>query len=160
VISLIVAASENNVIGRGGGLPWHLSADLRRFKALTLGKPIVMGRKTHESIGKPLPGRHNIVMSRDRQYAAPGCDVVYSIREAIDVAGAADEIMVIGGSGIYRQFLPHADRIYLTRVRTEVDGDVSFPEVDATAWCVRSTEIHEASSDNDHAFAFVTLDRR
>jgi len=106
VISLIVAASTNNVIGNDGELPWRLSDDLKRFKAVTMGKPIVMGRKTFESIGRPLPGRQNIVISRQGGFAADGCDVVQSIEQAVEVAGAAEEIMVIGGSEIYAAFLP------------------------------------------------------
>lgn len=151
MISLIVAASTNNVIGNDGELPWRLSDDLKRFKAVTMGKPIVMGRKTFESIGRPLPGRQNIVITRQGNYVANGCDVVQSMEQAVDVAGGADEIMVIGGSEIYAAFLPIADRIYLTRVHTEVEGDAFFPSLDETVWRDSASENYEADESNDYA---------
>ncbi len=151
MISLIVAASTNNVIGNDGELPWRLSDDLKRFKAVTMGKPIVMGRKTFESIGRPLPGRQNIVITRQGNFSADGCDVVQSIEQAVDVAGGADEIMVIGGSEIYAAFLPIADRIYLTRVHTEVEGDAFFPNLDETVWRDSASEDYEADASNDYA---------
>ncbi|MDH3275461.1 MAG: type 3 dihydrofolate reductase [Gammaproteobacteria bacterium] len=157
MISLIVAVSTNNVIGADGDLPWRLSDDLKRFKAVTMGKPIVMGRKTYESIGRPLPGRQNIVITRQNKFTADGCDVVQSIEEAVEVAGGADEIMVIGGSQIYSAFLPLADRIYLTRVHTEVDGDAFFPAVDEAEWRELASESHEADDSNDHACTVTTL---
>ena len=120
MISIIVAASTNNVIGVQGELPWRLSDDLKRFKAVTMGKPIIMGRKTWESIGRALPGRQNIVITRQPDYLADGCDVVESVDEAIAAAGDADEVMVIGGSQIYDMALPLASRLYLTRVHAEV----------------------------------------
>jgi dihydrofolate reductase len=160
VISLIVAASTNNVIGAGGDLPWRLSADLKRFKAITMGKPIVMGRKTYESIGRPLPGRQNIVITRQAGYAAEGCTVVPSPEEAVAATGDADEIMIIGGGHIYAAFLPEADRIYLTRVRAEVDGDTFLPEIEADKWIVVSTESHPADDANDFDADFLVLDRR
>jgi len=116
-VSIIVAVSANNVIGRDGGLPWHISEDLKRFKAITMGKPIVMGRRTHESIGKPLPGRQNIVITRQEGYVVEGCDVVSSPAAALRAAGDVDEVMIIGGGEIYDLFLNQATRIYLTRVR-------------------------------------------
>ena len=134
MISLVVAAATNGVIGRDGALPWRLSDDLRRFKVLTMGKPIVMGRLTHESIGVPLPGRQNIVITRDADYVAEGCDVVMSPDAALEAAGSADEIMIIGGEQIYKEFLPMADRVYMTRVAAAVDGDARFPELAATEW--------------------------
>jgi dihydrofolate reductase len=159
VISLIVAASTNNVIGAQGALPWHLSADLRRFKALTMGKPIVMGRLTHESIGRALPGRQNIVITRQSGYAADGCDVVQSIEGAIEAATGAQEIMVIGGGDIYAQFLPWADRIYLTRVIVELEGDTYFASLDEKEWQETAREVHAADESNEHNFVFTTLDR-
>jgi len=159
VISLIVATSTNNVIGVQGDLPWRLSSDLKRFKALTMGKPIVMGRLTYESIGRPLPGRQNIVITRQREFVAKGCDVVRSIDEAIRVAGAADEIMIIGGGDIYRQFLPRAGRIYLTRVHADIDGDAFFPELAADEWRETSSEYHSADESNEFDIAFTRLDR-
>ena len=151
MISLIVAASTNNVIGNDGELPWRLSDDLKRFKAVSMGKPIVMGRKTFESIGRPLPGRQNIVISRQDGFAADGCDVVQSIEEAVEVAAAAEEIMVIGGSQIYAAFLPLADRIYLTRVHAEVEGDAFFPSLDESKWRDSASRIYEVDESNDYA---------
>ena len=157
MISLIVAVSTNNVIGADGDLPWRLSDDLKRFKAVTMGKPIVMGRKTYESIGRPLPGRQNIVITRQNNFTADGCDVVQSTAEAVEVAGGADEIMVIGGSQIYAAFLPTADRIYLTRVHTEVDGDAFFPPLDEAKWRESGSESYEADDSNDYACTVTTL---
>ncbi len=159
MISLIVAASTNNVIGRDGALPWRLSDDLRRFKRITIGKPVIMGRMTYESIGRPLPGRHCIVLSTRPDYTVSGCDVVASHEAAIDIAGAADEIMVIGGANIYRQFLPLAERIYLTRVQAEIEGDVYFPDLDADMWQETAHETHAANESNDFDFVFTTLQR-
>jgi len=159
-VSLVVAASTNNVIGRDGGLPWHLPDDLRHFKRITTGKPVIMGRRTFESIGRPLPDRHNIVMTRDADYAAEGCDVVSSVAEALELADDADEVMVIGGGQVYRDFLPHADRIYLTRVQAEVQGDTLFPEFDRDAWRLVSSEHHAADARHDHAFEMMVLERR
>lgn len=159
MISLIVAASTNNVIGVAGGLPWHLSDDLKRFKALTMGKPIIMGRKTYESIGRALPGRQNIVITTQNKYAADGCDVVASVDEAIAVAGDADEVMVIGGGEIYRLFLPLADRIHMTRVDVDVAGDTGFPEISDEVWREVAREEHRADDANDHDFTIVTYSR-
>jgi dihydrofolate reductase len=159
VISLIVAASTNNVIGVKGDLPWRLSDDLKRFKALTMGKPIVMGRKTYESIGRPLPGRQNIVITRQPNFPAEGCDVVTAPEAAIDAAGDADEIMIIGGSHIYNAFLPLANRIYLTRVLADVDGDAFLPEIDMKQWVMSSVERHSAGEKNDFDVEFTVLDR-
>ena len=159
MISLIVAASTNNVIGVKGELPWRLSGDLKRFKALTMGKPIVMGRLTYESIGRPLPGRQNIVITRQADYRAVGCDVVTSVDAAISVAGEAEEIMIIGGGHIYKEFLPQADRIYLTRVQAEIEGDVFLPGLSPDEWVETASERHAADEANDYEFVFTTLDR-
>lgn len=159
MISLIVAVSSNNVIGANGGLPWHLSDDLKRFKAITMGKPIVMGRKTYESIGRPLPGRQNIVITTQDGFAAQGCDVVPSRVAAIAAAGDAAEIMVIGGGQIYALFLPLAQRIYLTRVEVELDGDVQFPPLDPSLWRETSRQRHPASDGNDYAVQYLTYSR-
>ncbi len=159
MISLIVAASTNNVIGAQGGLPWRLPSDLRRFKSLTMGKPIVMGRVTHESIGRALPGRQNIVITRQAGYAADGCDVVESIEAAIAKAGSAREIMVIGGSQIYEQCLPLADRVYLTRVHAEVEGDAFLPELAPDEWHEVARESLASDESNEFDVAFITLDR-
>ena len=157
MISLIVAASTNNIIGAKGDLPWRLSADLKRFRALTMGKPIIMGRKTYESIGRPLPGRQNIVVTRNPGFVADGCDVVSSIDTAVEVAGDAEEIMVIGGSHIYAAFLPRADRIYLTRVQAELEGDAYLPDIDNGKWREVSAEAHAADDSNDYDAVFSVL---
>jgi dihydrofolate reductase len=159
MISLIVAVSSNNVIGAQGELPWRLSSDLKRFKALTMDKPIVMGRLTHESIGRPLPGRQNIVITHQAGYAANGCDVVHSIEAAIEAAGSAQEIMIIGGSHVYQQVLPYADRIYLTRVQAEIEGDVFLADLAADEWLEITREEYAADESNDYDYVFTTLDR-
>ena len=128
-ISIVVAHSANNVIGKDGSLPWHLSEDLKRFKAITMGKPIIMGRRTYESIGRALPGRQNIVITRQADFIADGCDVVCGINEAIQIAGDANEVMIIGGGNIYLQFLSTTTRIYRTRIDVTTEGDTFFPEL-------------------------------
>ena len=165
-ICLIVARGTNGVIGRDGDLPWRLSADLKRFKATTLGKPIIMGRKTWESFPKrPLPGRANIVLSRDWNYAAPGGRVYSSLppalaaAKAIAAADGVDEVFVIGGGTIYNAALPLADRLYLTEVDAAPDGEVVFPELDMTAWRETAREDFEADEKNNHAFRVLQLDR-
>ena len=158
MISLIVAASENHVIGRGGELPWRLSDDLKRFKAVTMGKPIVMGRKTFESIGRPLPGRQNIVITRRSDLEIEGASVVASAAGALDVAAGADEIMIIGGSQVYALFLPLADRIYLTRVHADVAGDARFPEL-GDEWRLVADERHVADDNNDYDISFRLYER-
>jgi len=159
-LSLIVAMSSNRVIGVDNRLPWHFSADLRRFKRITLGKPILMGRHTHESIGRPLPGRDNIVLTRDRDYAAPGCTVVHSLEAALEAAAAAPELMVIGGSTLYEQLLPKADRLYLTLIEREFPGDTLFPEFRREDWL----ELEAQVIDNDPTvffhYRFLVLERR
>ena len=159
-ISLIVALARNRVIGRDNQLPWRLSADLQHFKGLTMGKPIVMGRKTYESIGRPLPGRTNIVVTRDSSFSAAGCRVVHSIDEALVAAGGADEVMIMGGENLYSQLLPRADRLYLTEVQAEVSGDAWFPEFDETQWQELERESHRADEKNEFDYDFVVLTRR
>jgi dihydrofolate reductase len=159
MISIIVAASANNTIGIRGDLPWRLSDDLRRFKETTMGKPIIMGRKTWESIGRPLPGRLNIVITRQPDFAAAGCEVVRSVGDAIAAAGDADEIMIIGGSQVYQRALPLADRLYLTRVHTEIEGDAFFPDVDKKTWMLVSDERHAADERNEFDYSFRVYQR-
>jgi len=160
MISIIVAASTNNVIGVQGKLPWRISDDLKRFKQLTMGKPIVMGRLTWESIGRPLPGRQNIVITRQSDFVADGCDVVDSPAAALSVAGDADEIMIIGGSQIYGLFLPKAARLYITRVDAVVDGDAFFPPIDDNdKWTLIEADAHARSDANEFAFEFRTYER-
>lgn len=158
-ISIIVAASTNNVIGKGGGLPWRLPEDLKRFKEITMGKPMIMGRATWESIGRALPGRQNIVMTRQSGFVAEGCDVVATVEEALDVAGDAEEVMIIGGGVIYRQFLPRTDRIYITRVHANIEGDTIFPPLSEKEWSAVMTEHFPADSLREFAFDILTLDR-
>ena len=129
IISLIVAMDRQGVIGAGGALPWRLSGDLKHFKAITMGKPIIMGRKTHESIGRPLPGRENIVITRQKDYRAAGCAVFHGIETALEACANHAEVMVMGGASLYEELLPRAARIYLTRVEAEVTGDTWFPAV-------------------------------
>ena len=158
-LSVIVAMAANRVIGHANRLPWHLPADLKHFKATTLGKPVLMGRKTWESIGRPLPGRTNIVITRDTAYTADGCVVVHSLDEAIRVAGEAEEAMVIGGAELYRQALPLADTLYLTLVHGEFTGDTRFPEWRQDEWREIGRVDHEPDESNPHAYSFLTLER-
>src|SRR5262245_37247505 len=147
-VSFVVAVAENRVMGADNRLPWHLPADLKRFKALTLGKPIVMGRKTYDSIGRALPGRTNIVVSRQPGLALEGCIVVSSLAAALAAAGDAPEIMVIGGGALFHEALPLAQRIYLTRVHAAVAGDILFPQLDPAEWREVFSEPHAA--DEQH----------
>lgn len=159
MLTIIAALDRNRLIGRDGGLPWRLPDDLRRFKQLTLGKPIVMGRRTHESIGGPLPGRRNLVLSRDPAYRAGGCEVLSGLDAALAACGPDEELIVMGGSALYRDALPLADRLYLTEVDTAAEGDTWFPEFDRSAWRERSREPHPADDRHPYAFDFVCLDR-
>ena len=159
MISIIVALAENGAIGSDNRLPWHLPDDLKRFKALSLGKPIVMGRRTFDSIGRPLPGRTNIVISRQRRLAIAGVAVVHSLDEALSAAGSVPETVVIGGAEIFRQVLPRTNTIHLTRVHARVDGDVFFPELDPAQWRESALEHHAADERHQYAFTFVTLQR-
>ena len=159
MISIIVAVAENGVIGSDNRLPWHLPDDLKRFKALSLGKPVVMGRRTFESIGKPLPGRANIVVSRQPGLAIAGVVVASSLDAALAAAGTVPEVVIIGGAEIFRQALPRTDKIHLTRVHARVDGDVVFPELDPQQWRETAVEHHAADERHHYAFSFVTLQR-
>ena len=157
-LELVVAVAENDVIGRGNRLPWHLPADLRHFKSLTLGKPVLMGRKTYESIGKALPGRTNIVLSRSEDFAPGDCVVVKTLDDARIAAGAQTALMVIGGAEIYRQCLPLASRIHLTLVHTHIeDGDTIFAGWRGADWEEASRERHESDDKNAYAYSFITL---
>lgn len=161
-ITLVVAVAENGVIGRDGGMPWHLPADLARFKRVTLGHPVLMGRRTHESIGRPLPGRLNLVLSSDRGYRADGCRTVGSIAEAVRIATdtGAGELMVIGGGGVYALAMPAADRILLTRVNAAPEGDTHFPEIDAADWQEVHREERAADERNPYDMSFMEYVRR
>jgi dihydrofolate reductase len=158
--SLIVAAAENGVIGRGNRLPWHLPADLAHFKRTTMGRPVIMGRRTWESIGKPLPGRRNIVVSRTPGFSAPGCVVAPDLSSAYALSAGETEVFVIGGTQLYEAALPGADRIYLTRVLASVEGDARFPELRPDAW--HETFLGERPPDerNAHGLRFLLLERK
>ena len=158
-IALIAAMAKNRIIGRNNQLPWRIPADLKHFKVLTMGKPIIMGRKTYESIGRPLPGRDNIVLTGDVTYRAEGCEVVHSIAQALQVAGAVEEAMIVGGSDLYRQTIGDADRLYLTLVKAEVEGDAWFPKIDSRQWREIKREAHRADDSNQYDYAFVVLER-
>ena len=164
-ISLIVARADNGVIGLGGALPWRLRSDLKRFRALTMGKPLVMGRKTFDSLGKPLDGRDNIVITRSLGVATPGAIIVRSTDEALAQAAkcaaarGVDEIMIIGGRQIYEETLPLADRIYLTEVHAEPEGDTYFPSIALSEWHECAREPHEPAAGDQYACTFVQLDR-
>ena len=168
-IALIVAMSRNLVIGKDNAMPWHLPEDLRYFKRITLHKPVVMGRNTFESIGRPLPQRVNVVVTRNTDYRPHGASVVHSFESALEFCddllrtqGQPEdaEVMIVGGAQIYAQALPHAERLYLTEVHTEVDGDASFPDFDRNEWQEISRHDHPASSANPHPYSFVVLERR
>lgn len=158
-ITLVVAVSDNGVIGRDGRLPWRLPEDLRRFRELTMGKPVLMGRQTFESIGRPLPGRRNVVISRRPGLEIDGCEVAASPEAALALLDDAGESMVIGGEAIYRHFLPQAQRIHRTRVHTTLEGDAFFPKLDPATWRLVASE-GRRSSDPPLKFTFETLARR
>lgn len=153
-VSLVAAIARNGVIGRDNGLAWHLSSDLKRFKALTMGKPMLMGRRTWASIGRPLPGRRTLVLTRDPGFRAEGAEIVHDWDAAV-AAAAAPELMVVGGAEIYALALPHADRLHLTEVEAEPEGDVRFPAFDRAAFREAFREAHPAGPRDEHAFAFV-----
>lgn len=164
---LVIARGANGVIGREGDLPWRLRSDLQRFKAITIGKPCIMGRKTWESLPlKPLPGRLNLVLSRDLSFEAKGAVVVTNLDEALSMAreqaadDGVDEVCVIGGAGLFEAALPRARRLYITEVEASPEGDVRFPDFDETAWTEVSREPHPAGEKDDHAFVFRVLERR
>lgn len=159
LIAIIAAMDRNRLIGDGNRLPWRLPADLRRFKALTMGKPVVMGRRTHESIGKVLPGRRNIVLSRNPQCRAAGCEVVSSLQEAIDSCQDADELMVIGGAQLYAEALPRATRMHLTLLHACFSGDTWFPEYDQREWREVAREDHARDAESPCAYSFIDLER-
>lgn len=160
LVSLVVAVSSNGVIGRGGELPWYIPADLARFRTITMGKPIVMGRRTHESIGRPLPGRENIVVSSNPKYSAEGCRVISGLDEIDRALPRAREIMIIGGARLYAESLPGARRIYMTEVHAELDGDVHFPDYDRDSWLEVERETHHADAKNEYDYSFVVLQRQ
>lgn len=147
--------ANNRVIGKDNQMPWHLPADLGHFKAITLGKPIIMGRKTYESIGRPLPGRKNIVISRDKSYKLEGCETASSLEEAITLVSEAEEIMIIGGGNLYAQALPHADKLYLTFIDLDVDGDTRFPKYEDLKLTEIKREKYLKDEKNPYDYQFV-----
>ena len=159
-LGLIVARSGNGVIGRNGGLPWHLPADLARFKTITMGKTLLMGRRTYVSIGRPLPGRHNVVLTRQRGFEAPGCEIVHSFERALARIGAGTEAFVIGGAALYRQALDRVGCIYLTEVHAHCTGDSRFPALDAAIWREIERQERPADKRNPYRLSFVVLERR
>lgn len=164
-IALIVALSDNRVIGRNNQMPWHLPEDLKYFKRVTMGKTILMGRKTFESIGRPLPGRTNVVITRQRTWQADGVRVVHSLSEGLELAtslsliDANEEVIVIGGAQIYRETLPRAQRLYLTEVHAQIEGDTFFPEISDHEWRETGREDHQPEPANPYSHSFVVLDR-
>lgn len=164
-IVLVAAVASNGVIGRDNGLPWRLSSDLKRFKEVTIGKPLIVGRRNHEAIGRPLPGRETIVLTRDRAFDEAGVHVAHSLADALGLAEAiaeemgAQEIICAGGGEIYELFMPKATRMRLTEVLAEVDGDVFFPKYDPERWREAFREEHPAGPKDDHAFVFRDLIR-
>ncbi len=157
-ISLIWAQDEKGLIGTAKGLPWHLPADMQWFRRQTMGKPVLMGRKTHASIGRPLPARKNIILTR-RHVAVEGCTVVHSLDEAVRAADDAPELMVIGGAEVYALTLPHADRLYITEIHASFEGDVYFPRFNSSAWREAFREDHTAAANNPCDYSFVILER-
>jgi len=160
IISIIVAMDSNCAIGIDNRIPWHLSADLQNFKKITMGKPILMGRKTFESIGRPLPGRENIVITRNSEYRPSGCSVYHSIEAALIDCRQAEELVVIGGVSFYRAMLPIAHRIFMTRIHKEFAADTFFPEFDRTAWReVQRLDINDDASV-EFAYSFIVLEKK
>jgi len=161
LVSIIVALSETRVIGYRNQLPWQLPADLAYFRRMTLGKPIMMGRKTYESIGRPLPGRDNYIITRNANYTVPGAQVFPSVAAALaSVSGDVEEVMVMGGGQIYQAVLAQAQRLYMTWVEGEFEGDTYFPDYDASAWTLLSSDPHVADHQHAHAYTFKIFQRK
>ncbi|VUD62194.1 Dihydrofolate reductase type 3 [Thalassocella blandensis] len=165
-ICIVVAVAENGVIGVDNGLPWKLSADLKYFKQVTMGHPMVMGRLTFDSIGRPLPGRKTVVVTRQQDWSCDGVDVAHDLTEALQKAQdlsdemGVDKIMLVGGAQLYKQALPLCQRLYLTRVEASIDGDAFFPALDLNQWEEVSNERYEADSNNSYAYSFLQLKRK
>lgn len=159
ILSLIVARASNGIIGKDNGMPWHLPADLAHFKRTTMGRPVIMGRRTWESIGRPLPGRRNIVVSRNASYRAEGAEVVGSLAQACEAVGETDEAFVIGGGQLYAEALPWADRVFVTEIGESIEGDTRFPDLEPGHW--RETLLAEQAPDERNAYRlrFLRLDR-
>ncbi|MET0086779.1 MAG: type 3 dihydrofolate reductase [Sedimenticola sp.] len=160
IISIIAAMAENRAIGIENRLPWRLPADLQHFKRLTVGKPIIMGRKTWESLPGLLPDRPHILVTGNHDYVAEGCTVTHSIEQALEAAGDAPEVMIVGGAAFYEQMLPRAERLYLTLVHTRVEGDAFFPEYDPSEWRETARQQCQADEKNPFDYTFINLERR
>ncbi|PMP09734.1 diacylglycerol kinase [Vibrio breoganii] len=158
IVSMIAAMANNRIIGKDNQMPWHLPADFTWFKKCTMGKPVIMGRKTYESIGRPLPGRHNIVISRDAELTIEGVTTVTSIESALEVVADEPEVMIIGGGSIYKHCLPMADKLYLTYIDLEVDGDTQFPDW-GKGWKQTHSEQYLSDEKNAHDMQFVVLEK-
>jgi len=159
IISFIVAMGKNREIANKGDLPWHMPADLKFYRAKTKGKTVIMGRKTLDSMKRPMPDRVNIVMTRDKNFKAEGCIIVHSVDEALKASGNVDEVMVIGGADIFKLFFPKANRIYLTKIGGTFEADVFFPEFDIKEWKETGYEEHEKDAENPYDYVFLTLER-
>ncbi|OHA46286.1 MAG: hypothetical protein A3A80_04205 [Candidatus Terrybacteria bacterium RIFCSPLOWO2_01_FULL_44_24] len=160
IISVIVAFSRNRVIGNNNTLPWHLPEDLKRFRELTYGHTVIMGRKTHESIGKVLPGRTNIIITSKEDYKAEGCIIAGSLDEAIKIADGDSEVFIIGGANVYKQAMAIADRLYVTFIKEEFEGDAFFPEINEDIWQIRSKTDYCKNPMDPYNFSFITYVRR
>jgi dihydrofolate reductase len=158
-LALIVAMDEQGMIGKENDLPWRLSADLQYFKRITMGKPILMGRNTHESIGRPLPGRRNLVITRQADYQAEGCEIYSSIESALAACADQEEVMIMGGASIYEQTLALAERLYITQVHAVVEGDTHFPTWSKQDWRCIQTESHSADEKNEYDYSFNVFER-
>jgi dihydrofolate reductase len=161
LLTAVVAATENQVIGRDNGMPWHLPADLQHFKAVTLGKPVLMGRRTFAAIGRPLPGRRNLVLTRDLEFSAAGVETFSTLEQALAAAGDVDELMIIGGQTVYELALPHVQRVHLTRLHMQVEGDAHFPDLPPEQWReVSRSARRPADERNACDMTFLVLERR
>jgi len=160
-LSIIVAMNKNHVIGKDGVLPWHISSDLKNFKKITMGKPILMGRKTHESIGKPLPGRENIILTKNKNYFSEGCLVKNTLDEALLYCKKASEVIVMGGATLYEQTLNKAAKLYITEVAdASIDGDIFFPKYDRSLWLEISRDSFKADENDEYDYSFTVLERK
>jgi len=159
-LSIVVAMDKNHLIGKGNGLPWYLPADLAFFKKITTGNAILMGRKTYDSIGKPLPNRRNIIITRNPDISISGCEVVDSIGKALSITRDEEEVMVIGGANLFKQFLPDVSRLYITHIEGELEGDTYFPNYDANDWLEISRESYQADEKNKYAYHFSMMERK
>lgn len=159
ILSLIVAVSKNNVIGADNGLLWQMPADLRHFKAVTMGHTVIMGRKTYESIGKPLPGRRNIVVTRQEEFSANGCEIANSLQDAVDLCTKEQEVFIVGGGEVYKQAIHAADKIYLTRIYGQFEGDTVFPEINFSEWRLTKYLKHHSDEKNPYDYSFSEYER-